>query len=267
MTPLRVLIAEDSEDDYLLVLWELRRGGFEVTSRRGQRGGEMARALEAEDWEIVLSDYSMPQFTALDALAVLQGSRRPELPFVIVSGSIGEESAVAALKAGASNFVAKSNLDKLVPVVQRELRDAQVRRERKEAFAALEEAVRVRDEFLSIASHELKTPLTSVQLQLQGLRDLLRKAAPEVRAASSTMEMRVGRAVRSTARLGQLVENLLDVSRITTGRMKLNLEEFDLGEAVSDVAERMGEEVRRAGSELTVSPAGEITGRWDRLRI
>src|SRR5919106_4949442 len=192
MTPLRVLIAEDSEDDYLLVLSELRRGGFEVSSWRVQSAGEMARALEAEDWEIVLSDYSMPQFTALNALAVLQGSPRPELPFVIVSGSIGEESAVAALKAGASNFVMKSNLDRLVPVVQRELRDARVRREREEAFAALEEAVRVRDEFLSIASHELKTPLTAVELPLQGLREVPRKGAPEVPGTSGTGGMRGG---------------------------------------------------------------------------
>src|ERR687892_7628 len=132
MTPLRVLIAEDSEDDYLLVLWELRRGGFEVTSRRVQSGREMRRALEAEQWDIVLSDYSMPQFTALDALAVLQESPRAELPFVIVSGSIGEESAVSALKAGASNFVMKSNLERLGPVGERGLRDAPVPREREE---------------------------------------------------------------------------------------------------------------------------------------
>jgi signal transduction histidine kinase len=113
----------------------------------------------------------------------------------------------------------------------------------------------------------LKTPLTAVQLQLQGLREVLRKEAPEFRAASSTVEMRVGRAVRSTARLGQLIENLLDVSRITTGRMKLNLEEFDLGEAVCEVVERIREEVRRTGSAVTLSSVEAITGRWDRIRI
>lgn len=267
MMPLRVLVAEDSEDDYLLVLAELRRGGFEVTSRRVQSAEEFRQALEDGEWDVVLSDYSMPQFTALDALALLQKSPRRELPFVIVSGSIGEESAVAALKAGASNFVMKDRVDRLVPVVQRELRDAQTRRERKEAFDALEMAVRVRDEFLSIASHELKTPLTAVQLQLHGLRDLLQKAPPEVRAVSATVEMRVGRAVRSTERLGHLIENLLDVSRITTGRMKLNLEEFDLPEAVTDVVDRIREEVRRAESEVTVSGQGPIVGRWDRIRI
>jgi signal transduction histidine kinase len=267
MMPLRALVAEDSEDDYLLVLAELRGGGFEVMSRRIDGASEMRRALEQEDWDIVLSDYTMPQFTALDALALLHESRQPDLPFVIVSGSIGEESAVAALKAGASHYVMKSSLERLVPVVEHELRDARIRRERREAFVALEEAVRTRDEFLSIASHELKTPLTAVQLQLQGLRDMFRKSAPEVRAGATTMETRLGRALRSTERLGQLIENLLDVSRITTGRMKLNVEGFDLTEAVREVTERIREEIRRAGSDLRLSTGGEIAGRWDRLRI
>lgn len=267
MKSLRALLAEDSEDDYLLVLGALRAGGFAVTSRRVDNAEDLRRSLAVEDWDLVLSDYSMPQFTALDALGILQRSRQPALPFVIVSGSIGEESAVAALKAGASNYVMKSNLAHLVPVVEREIRDAQIRRERSEAFLALEEAVRARDEFLSIASHELKTPLTAVQLQLQGLRDHLRKSPSNPMQMVESVQARVGRAIHSTVRLGQLIENLLDVSRISTGRMKLNVEEFDLTEAVREVAERVREEIRRSGSELRVSAHGAVPGRWDRLRI
>src|SRR3972149_5626215 len=97
--PVRVLIVEDNPDDADLLLIELRRGGFEVDSSLVQTAAALEKALAAQTWDLVISDYSMPQFSALDALAPLRRTG-VDLPFIIVSGAIGEDTAVAAMKAG-----------------------------------------------------------------------------------------------------------------------------------------------------------------------
>jgi PAS domain S-box-containing protein len=139
MRPLRVLIVEDSEDDAELLLFELRRGGFEVDYRRVQTAAAMREALRPNAWDVVVSDFSMPDFTAVDALEVLRASGL-DLPFILVSGTIGEETAVQGLKAGANDFLTKGRLARLIPAIERELREAQVRRDRRRAREALRES-------------------------------------------------------------------------------------------------------------------------------
>src|SRR5687768_18457793 len=97
--PLKVLIVEDSEDDALLLVRELQRGGYEVEFERVETAEAMQSALTQKTWDLVLSDYSLPKFSALQAVEVLRASGL-DVPFIIVSGTIGEETAVAALKAG-----------------------------------------------------------------------------------------------------------------------------------------------------------------------
>lgn len=128
---LRVLIVEDSEDDALLVLRELRRGGYAVTSHRVQTREDMMRALKDDLWDVVLSDFSMPQFSAPAALAVLQ-ELALDIPFIIISGTVGEEAAVTAMKAGAHDFFPKNKITRLVPAIERELREAQDRQNRRQ---------------------------------------------------------------------------------------------------------------------------------------
>ncbi len=125
-TPLHVLIVEDSEDDALLLERVLRRGGYDVTAERVCTAEAMQAALQNRAWDVVISDHSMPQFSSTGALTLLQG-RWLDLPFIIVSGCIGEEVAVAAMKAGANDYILKSNLTRLVPAVERELREAENR--------------------------------------------------------------------------------------------------------------------------------------------
>ena len=134
-TPLRVLIVEDSEDDTLLVLRELRRGGYEPTYERVDTPDGMSAALNRQAWDVVISDHAMPHFSGPAALALLQ-ARRFDLPFIIVSGTIGEDMAVAAMKAGAHDYLMKDSLARLVPAVERELREAAMRQERKRAEEA-----------------------------------------------------------------------------------------------------------------------------------
>lgn len=128
-------------------------------------------------------------------------------------------------------------------------------------LAQAEEAVRLRDEFLSIASHELKTPLTALQLQLHGLVERMKETADE-----ATLK-RLQRVIRSGERLGDLIETLFDVSRIASGKMELQLARFDLYEAVGDVVDRLREAAVREGCTVTVSGAPGLVGRWDPLRI
>ncbi len=137
--PLRVLIVEDSEDDALLLLRELRRGGYEPTFERVDTPVAMKAALEKQVWDIVVADYVMPLFSGLDALKLLQQSGI-DLPFIIVSGKIGEDIAVEAMKAGAHDYVRKDNLARLIPAIEREMREVAVRRERKRAEEALWES-------------------------------------------------------------------------------------------------------------------------------
>ncbi len=137
--PLRVLIVEDSEDDCLLLLRELRRGGYDPLYERVQRPEAMAAALAEQEWEIIIADYTMPYFDALAALDLLRRSGK-DIPFVISSGSIGEETAVAAMKRGASDYLLKDNLTRLNSVIERELRDAEDRRARRRAEEALRQS-------------------------------------------------------------------------------------------------------------------------------
>ncbi len=134
--PLRVLLVEDSPDDAVLIVRQLQRGGYEPTWRRVETADALRAALVEGEWDVVLSDYRMPQFNAAAALREVQ-AHEPDLPFIIVSGVIGEVAAVAAMKAGAHDYLIKSNLARLVPAIERELREADVRRLRK-----LDEAAR-----------------------------------------------------------------------------------------------------------------------------
>jgi two-component system sensor histidine kinase UhpB len=137
--PLHVLIVEDSVDDSELICLELHRGGYEPRAERVETASQMAAALGLQDWDLVISDHSMPNFNAPQALRLLQASGQ-DLPFIIVSGSINEEVAVAAMKAGAHDFVTKDHLRRLIPAVGRELREAEMRRQRCRAEKALQEA-------------------------------------------------------------------------------------------------------------------------------
>jgi two-component system, cell cycle sensor histidine kinase and response regulator CckA len=130
--PLRVLLVEDLEDDAKLLIRELTRGGYDVSFRRVETADALRDALARERWDAVLSDYSLPTFNGVAALRVTQESGQ-DLPFIFVSGTIGEDIAVGAMKAGAHDYVMKNNLARLVPAVERELRDAMDRQQHRAA--------------------------------------------------------------------------------------------------------------------------------------
>jgi two-component system, cell cycle sensor histidine kinase and response regulator CckA len=136
-TALRLLLVEDCEADALLLIHQLEQGGFAVQWERVETAAQMRAALEQRAWDLVIADYAVPGFEAPAALALLQQTGR-DIPFLVVSGAIGEERAVAMMKAGAKDFLTKQNLARLVPAVTRELQEAQGRRHRKQLQAELQ---------------------------------------------------------------------------------------------------------------------------------
>lgn len=139
--PLHVLIVEDCESDAILMVHELRHSGYEPAYERVETMDAMAAAIKKQAWDIVLSDHNMPHFNSLDAMALLK-KHEPNVPFIIVSGAIGEETTVAAVKGGAADYVSKSKLAHLPSAVERAVREAGQRRalrESEEIFRKLSE--------------------------------------------------------------------------------------------------------------------------------
>src|SRR5438128_2412903 len=141
-TVLRVLIVEDSASDAELMVRALRQGGFEVVQDRVQTADAMRAALARHPWDVVLSDYSLPHFDAPAALAVVRATA-PHVPFIVVSGSVGEDTAVAVMQAGAADYIMKDRLQRLAPAVSRAVEGAAVRRERRQLEEQLQQSQRM----------------------------------------------------------------------------------------------------------------------------
>lgn len=136
---IRLLIIEDMDDDAFLILRELRKGGFEPDYTIVDTKEDMEKALTAQAWDIIVSDYFLPRFNGLEALETAK-KYDPDIPFILVSGAIGEDLAVAAMKAGAHDYMMKDNLKRLIPAVKRELHDAQVRKAHRKSESDLEDS-------------------------------------------------------------------------------------------------------------------------------
>jgi len=149
LLPLRALIVEDAEDDALLLVRSLRQAGYDLTFKQVDTAEAMDTALVEQTWDLVVSDYSMPNFSALEALRVLKKSGF-DIPFIVLSGNIGEETAVESMRAGAHDYVMKGNTARLLPAIDRELREAAGRRQRRRAEdTLLESEQRFRSIFLN----------------------------------------------------------------------------------------------------------------------
>ena len=182
-TPLRLLIVEDDERDAQLVLREIRRTHSDVTYQRVDTPEAMTAALTHDTWDLIVSDYSMPRFSALMALATMK-NLKIDLPFIIVSGTVGEDIAVEALHAGAHDFVAKGKLARLLPAIDRELRESAMRVERER----MKEQLLISERMASVGTlaagvaHEINNPLAALVLNLQIVSEDLSRIADALRA-------------------------------------------------------------------------------------
>ena len=155
---LRVLMVEDSEDDVLLIIRELKRGGYNPVYEWVETATAMKNALQEKQWNIILCDYKLPKFNAPSAIAVLKETNI-DIPLLIVSGSIGEETAVECMRLGAQDYIMKDNLSRLCPAIERELKEAESRVQGKRAESQREAAL----EALHQSEEKYRTILNSIQ--------------------------------------------------------------------------------------------------------
>jgi signal transduction histidine kinase len=172
--PLRVLQVEDSEDDAALVVRELRRGGFDPACERVETRAAFEAALRAKEWDVIISDFSLPGYDGLAALADVHAWGR-DIPFILVSGTIGETGAVNAMKAGAQDYVLKDNMSRLPLAVGREVREAAVRAAQKRMGEQLAISERMASAGMLAAgvAHEINNPLAVVMANLDFVTGLL----------------------------------------------------------------------------------------------
>jgi signal transduction histidine kinase len=185
--PLKVLLIEDSEDDAVIVEAELRRAGCAPACHRVETREAMSAALDQQSWDVIIADYRLPRFDGLSALGLVK-ERGLDLPFIIVSGYISEETAVAAMKAGAHDYVMKDKLARLGSAVERELRDAEVRRERRRA----EEALRRAYEELEVRVQERTAELKTANARLQSAIAERRRLEYELLEITEKERRRIG---------------------------------------------------------------------------
>ncbi|MBI2850364.1 MAG: hybrid sensor histidine kinase/response regulator [Chloroflexi bacterium] len=238
----RILLIEDSEADAALVKQQLSRDGVRASYQRVDNPADLHMALEKEPWDIALCDYAMPGFSGLEAMRLIRGEK-PETPCIIVSGQIGEEVAVEAMKAGASDYIMKDKLKRLAPAVRRELEEARMRlekqriqrtlKDKEEELLVVRELERAKDEFIGFVSHELRTPITVIIGALSTLLTAFKQLSEEdkLELASDALSGAEG--------LADIIENLLYLARSQMNKLQMRREEADPSEIISGVLQKI----------------------------
>ena len=263
-TLLRVLIVEDSEYDTQSILRELRRGGYEVKHERAETRATMEQALSRHTWDLILCDYTLPRFSAGDALKTLQRSGL-DLPFIIISGTIEEENAVDMLKAGAHDFIVKSRMARLLPAIERELKDAMTRHLRREAEMERQQlTVRLEainseiERFTYLAFHDLRAPLITIkgfagalEQDLEaGRRDEVKRDLQRIAGAADKMD--------------EILSDLLEFARI--GRVRRPSEAIESEQLAQEALQKLDGLIR--AKNITVKIAPDLPRVYgDRVRL
>ncbi|MBC8113464.1 MAG: response regulator [Candidatus Saccharimonas sp.] len=229
---LHILYLEDSHADATLVEATLAESGLDFELKCVETEAEFQAALQQGSLDVILSDYRLPSFDGMAALELAR-FQLPEVPFIFVSGGIGEERAIETLKAGATDYVLKDRLKRLVPSVERAVREAAERAERVALAAENErlhrmtqEASQRKDEFLAMLAHELRNPLGAIL----GAAQLIDKVAHDKEAVIKADEI----IQRQGQHMVRLLDDLLDVARVTQGKIALRQELVDLTDLVDD---------------------------------
>jgi signal transduction histidine kinase len=266
--PLHVLIVEDSENDALLLIRELKRSGYEPVYERVYTAKGLSDALEKQTWEIIISDFVMPQFSGLEALKLTK-LKNLDIPFIITSGKISDDTAVLSMKAGAADYIMKDNLTRLGPAIERELQETAVRREsekaskslkeREEELHVLKQIDRLKDEFIGLVSHELRTPLTVI---LGALSTVITEGD---RLTVKETKQLVGDAYSEAELLSNILANLLELARAQANRLQINEEPVNIRDIIETTVNKMKQQI--GSHPVSVDCDDSITVNADRVRL
>ena len=266
MPTLRALIIDDSADDAHLLCSELTRNGYDVESTRVDTSDDLDLALRARSWDIIFSDWFMPRFSAPEALEVVK-AHGLDLPFIIVSGTAEEEVVVKAMKSGAHDFFRKERLTLLVPAVDRELREATVRRD----SVQLEQQLMISDRMASVGilaagvAHEINNPLSAVvgnlDLALQGLVELERAQGMSDWLGEVVADVHEAR--EAAQRIRNVANDLKTFTRSGSSEAR---EAVDVQRVIESSLRMARNEIRhRAQIRTEFSPVPPVTGNESRL--
>lgn len=288
-TIVRILIVEDSEDDALLMLHHIKKGNYDIQYERIETAEKMAALLRDTSWDIVLSDYSMPHFSGLDALSLLKESGL-DIPFIVISGTIGEDVAVEAMRAGAQDYIMKDNLQRLLPAVERELREAKSRSEKKRLEAEHRRAEQEREKLLTIlaakneelesilyaGSHDLKSPLLNIQgfsgelnKDCRRMLELIKKYEPSIndKQLDALIQNDIPESLQfirtSVSQMYALLDGLLKVSRISTANSHPEI--LDIDQLMKDIHATLIFQIRDKQATVTIDKLPRCYG--DKVQI
>ncbi|HAH22200.1 MAG TPA: hybrid sensor histidine kinase/response regulator [Prolixibacteraceae bacterium] len=293
--PIKVLIIEDNQDDAKLEMEELKSGGFDIDFELIESRKAMKEALNKKSWDCIISDYSLPQFSGLDALEELKETGQ-DIPFILISGTIGEETAVAAMKAGAHDYIMKDNLTRLVPAFDRELREAKVRHQKRQADKALIESyndlIQQNAEY-QVLNIEYQSQNIELKDSLDHIRDIntelvisknkaeesdkfksafLANMSHEIRTPLNGIlgfssflkdpdltKEKTERYIHIIESSGQqlltIINDILDISKIEAGQMDITLEATDIKELLKELLQQFIKEAELKNLDLILNPA------------
>ncbi|GEM_PF-4307389 len=260
---LRVLHLETVQDDVRRVRRQLQRAGYRLQHDLACSPGEFVRALRAHPYDLVLSDYSLPGWTALDAFDIARREYR-DMPFIVLARSLGEDLAVECIKRGVTDYVAKERIGRLPFAVERAVKDKRARdaeRLTRLLKEVAEQANRFKDQFLSGVSHELRTPLNAVI----GFSELLtQNRHGSLSAKQSEYVRNIHTAGRS---LLKLINDLVDLSKIEAGRLEFSPEALPLDLIAGDVVSSLKPQAEKKNITLTSAVPGRLRVRADAQRL
>jgi len=246
MIKIKLLLVEDNDTDALLLVRQLKKEEFDVDHIQVKSREEMESALDKESWDIVISDYSLPGFGGKDALDLFK-SRNLDIPFILVSGTVGEDIAVSIMKGGANDYLMKTHLNRLAPAIKRELAETVMRREKRQAEneliqakLAAEESSRLKSALLQNMSHEFRTPMNGIL----GFSELLNGELSD-----SRMRMMAEHILTSGRRLQQTLDAIMLFAQLESG-IPLKQNHVNIGKILSQITGAQNEQITRKGLKL-----------------